>query len=73
MTLYLDTSALVKRFVSEPSSPDTVALTAMAEAVATSLVTRVEVAAALARAVRVSPKTAVDWLSADSHESGQLS
>ena len=53
MTLYLDTSALVKRFVSEPSSPDTVALTAMAEAVATSLVTRVEVAAALARAVRV--------------------
>ena len=53
MTLYLDTSAVVKRYVSEPGSPDMVALTSAAEAVATSLVTRAEVAAALARAVRV--------------------
>jgi predicted nucleic acid-binding protein len=53
VTLYLDTSALVKRYVTEPGSEDIVALTAAAEAVATSLVTRAEVAAALARAVRV--------------------
>jgi predicted nucleic acid-binding protein len=43
----------VKRYVSEPGSHDLIALTAAAEVVATSLVTRAEVAAALARAVRV--------------------
>ena len=53
MTLYLDTSAIVKRYVSEPGSQEVVVLTTAAEAVATSLVTRTEVAAALARAVRV--------------------
>jgi len=53
VTLYLDTSAIVKRYVSEPGSQDTAALTEAAEVVATSLVTRAEVAAALARAVRV--------------------
>ena len=53
MTVYLDTSALVKRFVSEPGSDEVVALTAAAEVAATSLVTRAETAAALARAVRV--------------------
>lgn len=53
MTLYLDTSALVKRYVSERGSLDLIALTSAAEATATSLVTRAEVAAALARAVRV--------------------
>jgi predicted nucleic acid-binding protein len=45
--------ALVKRYVSEPGSHDLIALTAAAEVVATSLVTRAEVAAALAGAVRV--------------------
>jgi uncharacterized protein len=53
VTLYLDTSAIVKRYVLEPGSQETIALTARAEAIATSLVTRAEVAAALARAVRV--------------------
>jgi uncharacterized protein len=53
VTLYLDTSALVKRYVSEPGSFDVSALTAAAEAIATSLVARAEMAAALARAVRV--------------------
>lgn len=53
MTVYLDTSALVKRYVSEPGSDEVVALTAAAEVAATSLVTRAEAAAALARAVRV--------------------
>jgi uncharacterized protein len=53
VTLYLDTSAIVKRYVSEPGSQDVIEVTAAAEVVATSLVTRAEVAAALARAVRV--------------------
>ena len=53
MILYLDASALVKRYVTEPGSTESIALMAAAEAVATSLVTRAEVAAALARAVRL--------------------
>lgn len=53
MTLYLDTSALVKRYVSEARSDEVGALTAAADVSATALVTRAEVAAALARAVRV--------------------
>jgi predicted nucleic acid-binding protein len=51
--LYLDASALVKRYVSERGSNEVIALTAEADAVATSLVSRAEVAAALARAVRL--------------------
>ena len=50
--LYLDSSALAKRYVAEPGSEDVVTLMAEAAAVATSLVTRAEVAAALASAVR---------------------
>jgi len=42
--LYLDSSALVKRYVAEPGSEDVVTLMAEAAAVATSLVTRAEVA-----------------------------
>ena len=52
MTLYLDASALVKRYVRERGSDDVNALMTAAVAVATSLVSRAEVAAALARAVR---------------------
>ena len=52
MSVYVDASALVKRYVAEMASPEVVALTTNAEAVATALVTRAEVAAALARAVR---------------------
>ena len=50
--LYLDTSALVKCYIAEDGSDDVIALMADAAAVATSLVTRTEVAAALAKAVR---------------------
>lgn len=53
MIVYVDASALVKRYVTEVGSADVNALTAGAAAVATALVTRAEVAAALARAVRV--------------------
>lgn len=50
--LYLDSSALVKRYVRESDSDAGIARMDDAVAVATSLVTRAEVAAALARAVR---------------------
>jgi predicted nucleic acid-binding protein len=49
---YLDASALVKRYVVERGSRETVELTTRAEVVATSLVSRAEVAAALAKAAR---------------------
>jgi predicted nucleic acid-binding protein len=50
---YLDASALVKRYLVERGSRETIALTAESEMVATSIVSRAEVAAALAKAVRV--------------------
>jgi uncharacterized protein len=53
MIVYLDASALVKRYVNEPWSSQTIDLTTTAEVVATSLVSRAQVAAALAKAARV--------------------
>ncbi len=53
MILYLDASALVKRYVAERGSKEVIELTAAADIVATSLVSRAEVAAAFARAVRL--------------------
>ena len=53
MIVYLDASALVKRYVTERGSKQVIALTAAAVAVATSLISRAEVAAAFARAVRL--------------------
>ena len=53
MLLYLDASALVKRYLSEPGTPETNQAVAEAEAIATTIVSRPEVAAALAKAVRV--------------------
>ncbi len=53
MIVYLDASALVKRYVAERGSRETGALSAGADVVATSLVSRAEVAAALAKAVRL--------------------
>ena len=50
--LYLDTSALFKRSVEEAESEAVLAWIDAAAAVGTALITRVEVAAALARAVR---------------------
>lgn len=53
MIVYLDASALVKLYVAERGSKQTAELTARAEVVATSLISRAEVAAALAKAVRI--------------------
>jgi uncharacterized protein len=49
---YLDASALVKRYIVERGSRETIALTAESEITATSIVSRAEVAAALAKAAR---------------------
>lgn len=58
MITYLDASALVKRYVAERGSRETAELVARAEIVATAVVSRAEVAAALAKAVRVGLLTA---------------
>jgi predicted nucleic acid-binding protein len=50
---YLDASALVKRYLVERGSRETIALTADSEMIATSIVTRAEVAAAFAKAARM--------------------
>jgi predicted nucleic acid-binding protein len=52
MIAYLDASAIVKRYLVERGSRETIALTADSEMIATSIVTRAEVAAGLARAAR---------------------
>ena len=52
MIAYLDASALVKRYLLELGSLETIALTADSELNATSIVSRAEVAAALAKAAR---------------------
>jgi predicted nucleic acid-binding protein len=49
---YLDASALVKRYIVERGSRETIALTADSDMTATSIVSRAEVAAAFAKAVR---------------------
>jgi len=53
LIVYLDTSALVKRYVIERDSEKVIELTQSARVVATSIVTRAEVAAALARVARL--------------------
>lgn len=53
MIVYLDASALVKRYVAEPGSADVAAVIATARVTATALISRAEVAAALAKAVRI--------------------
>lgn len=53
MNLYLDTSALVKRYIVEAGSDDVNRWIAEAELIATSIMTRAEANAALARAVRM--------------------
>jgi predicted nucleic acid-binding protein len=49
---YFDASALVKRYVVERGSRQAISLSAESELIATSIVTRAEVAAAFAKAVR---------------------
>jgi predicted nucleic acid-binding protein len=51
--VYLDASALMKRYVAEAGSDQVAALLAPAEAVGTAIITRAELAAALAKATRV--------------------
>ena len=50
--LYLDTSALIKKYVEEPRSPELRALLVQPQIVATSVLSRAETAAAFSRAVR---------------------
>jgi predicted nucleic acid-binding protein len=57
MILYLDTSALVKRYVAERGSTEVAVIIDQASIVGTCLVTRVEMSAALAKAVRMSALT----------------
>ena len=52
MFLYLDSSALVKRYVDEPHSEEVAHLMDETLAIGTSAISRVEVGAALARAAR---------------------
>lgn len=52
MILYLDSSALAKRYLVEPGSAEVERLVAGAELAGTSIITRVEVAAAFGRAKR---------------------
>lgn len=52
MILYLDSSALAKRYLSEEGSTEVERLVVEAELIGTSIITRVEIAAALARARR---------------------
>ena len=53
MILYLDASALVKRYVAEIGSADVNRLIAQAESIGTAIVSRAEVVAALAKAARL--------------------
>lgn len=53
MILYLDASALVKRYVSEPGTLEVSKAMAKAELIGTSILSQVETAAALAKAIRV--------------------
>ena len=52
MIVYLDASALVKRYLAEQGSQEVKALIARADAIGTSLISRAEVSAALAKAIR---------------------
>ena len=53
MILYLDTSALIKRYVVEPGSREMIALMEQVDTVGSAMLTRVEMASALAKAVRL--------------------
>lgn len=64
MILYLDASALVKRYIAEPGMTEVAEAIAEAEAVGTSLISRAEVAAALAKAVRMGTLTRQEAASA---------
>lgn len=60
MILYLDASALVKHYVAETGSTEVNEAISQAEVVSTALISRAEVAAALAKAVRTGALTQED-------------
>jgi len=62
MILYLDTSALVKRYVVEPGSKEVIALMEQADSVGSAMLAQVEMASALAKAVRM------NWVEANNAE-----
>lgn len=64
MILYLDASALVKRYVAETGSIEVNEAIVEAELTGTAIITRAEVTAALAKSVRVGALTAEDALAA---------
>jgi len=64
MILYLDASALVKRYVAEAGSAEVGAAIAQAVVTGTTLVSRAEVAASLGKAVRVKALTQEEALAA---------
>lgn len=64
MILYLDASALVKRYIQEKASQDVNNWIETADMIVTKLVTRVEVAAAIARAGRMKLITSDETLAA---------
>jgi predicted nucleic acid-binding protein len=64
MILYLDASALVKRYIQEKVSQDVTAWIEAADMIMTGLITRVEVAAAIARAGQMTLITPDETLAA---------
>lgn len=53
MNLYLDTSALIKRYVEEPGSEDVLEWMDFADIIGTALITRAEAASAITRIARI--------------------
>jgi predicted nucleic acid-binding protein len=53
MNLYLDTSALIKRYVEEPGSEDVLDWMDLAAMIGTALITRAEVGSAITRIARI--------------------
>jgi predicted nucleic acid-binding protein len=64
MIIYFDSSALVKRYLAEANSPQVDTLIERAGIVGTSLITRAEVSAAIAKAVRLNWVTREDGMKA---------
>lgn len=58
MILYLDTSALIKLYVTEPGSDETEALRVLADQLATVMISYAEAAATFARRIREQPAMA---------------
>ncbi|MCX6056099.1 MAG: type II toxin-antitoxin system VapC family toxin [Chloroflexi bacterium] len=64
MILYLDTSALIKRYLTEPGSEDVKAWIRQSWPASTSLITRAEMGAAITKATRM------NWINAEQGQYG---